>query len=126
MNIEGFGSCCGICIVEGFYPDHNTSRFLTELDSHIADSWSWFGYDKLPGLVLAALIDDQVKAYGKLLKKHGFSVFQKRFFNPNSGNHITLYGKLINQPEKKRVKSPSRTRVTRVLPVRSRSRGKNT
>lgn len=98
MNIEGFGSCCGICIIEGFHPTGNPSTFLTKLDVKVAESWDSMGYDQLPGLVLATLIDDQVKVYDKLLKKHGFSVFQKRFFNPNSGNHITLYGKLINQP----------------------------
>jgi hypothetical protein len=57
---------------------------------------------RLKGLCLYTLIDNQVvEAEG--LKELGFLVMAE-FRNPNSGNRVTLYGKLLNQPRDKPVR----------------------
>lgn len=60
------------------------------------------------GLAMYSVNDSQVTEH-EALKEAGFLVMAV-FRNPNSGNRVTLYGKLINQPRQKPVKAKKGTK----------------
>lgn len=90
--------CCGIQVLYdlgycGY--QHCTAPTQAEVEKFLKDSSNL----KKTGLLIAATRNNAQPAAIAALNNCGFQPLVDNFYNPNSENNVTLWGKLINQPE---------------------------
>lgn len=114
MFHEEFPECCGAVVLSGFR-SKDPKSILNYIKSALYDDEEEYNeennefetVESLPiyGIVCGTLNESQIKSgYGKVLIKAGFSLTSSAN-NPNSGNNIYLYTKIL-VPIKK-VKKPN-------------------
>ena len=99
LSVKQFRDCCGIRVLSAFEmpsPWGKTeAAVLKEAENALKglEAASRKVGSGRQGLTLIALNHEQRQLYWKLLKGYGWKVIVDRFYNPNSENLVTLYGR---------------------------------
>ena len=112
---EGVDSCCGLLFLGGAHncndgddrdlKPREKDGFKLAVENSLTENFR-------KGLVMYSLVDSQVvEAEG--LRELGFQEMSI-FRNPGTGNRVTLYGKLLNQPREKPVVAKKKAATKKV------------
>jgi hypothetical protein len=102
--IDQYPDCCGVGCISDFFMysewgDEAGTITPKEASQYITSKVS----QKEFGMLTIALAGDQIKILDKTVKSFGFKAL-KTFRNPNTGNSIRFYHKIVNQPKDKQKK----------------------
>lgn len=105
MYTDEYPDCCGVGCIFTFYPDdYYSDDGPMVLSSKIVSEYIKGRLARREfGMLTLVLADKQIPALHKTIKSFGFKNLPT-FKNPNTGNKIRFYYKVVNQPTKRKTK----------------------
>lgn len=87
LKCAGFHGCCGVNIIYDFYGAYKAEDHIADIEDYLKRRSS--------GIYLVTLNSEQRRLFHDVVLKAGFVEIVKQFYNPNSGNKVSLYSKTV-------------------------------